>query len=130
MGLNLVVITYTFDVDVPAYIFNTEEEAKQFLKEDFEAEIRLQKEENNAKMIHSEFSEDGTYACMVFPDGDKVEWNVTFAADRRNILKVAYDACQITAADSNYDNLDQEKRDVVEEAANLVNAIENAGYAF
>ena len=42
----IVGIYYSFDCEMPMYIFDTEEEAKEFIKEDFENEMRIAQEEN------------------------------------------------------------------------------------
>ena len=56
-----VVFTYSFNNEVAVYLFETEEEAKDFLKSYYKEELRIDTEENE---WHSEgtISKDGWYA--------------------------------------------------------------------
>ena len=56
-----VIFTYSFDAEVSVYLFETEEEAKDFLKSYYKEELRIDTEENE---WHSEgtISKDGWYA--------------------------------------------------------------------
>ena len=56
-----VIFTYSFDNEVAVYLFETEEEAKDFLKSSYKEELRIDIEENE---WHSEgiISKDGWYA--------------------------------------------------------------------
>lgn len=56
-----VIFTYSFDDEVAVYLFETEEEAKDFLKSYYKEELRIDTEENE---WHSEgtISKDGWYA--------------------------------------------------------------------
>ena len=58
-----VIFTYSFDNDVAVYLFDTEEEAKQFLKGSFEEEVRIDTAENGGD-CESYISEDGDYASI------------------------------------------------------------------
>lgn len=72
-----VIFTYSFDDEVAVYLFETEEEAKNFLESSYKEELRIDIEENG---WHSEgtISEDGWYAKIeiYFGDGGS-EPNVT-----------------------------------------------------
>ena len=65
-----VIFTYSFDNEVAVYLFETEEEAKDFLKSYYKEELRVDIEESG---WHSEgtISEDGWYAKIetYFVDG-------------------------------------------------------------
>ncbi len=56
-----VVFTYSFDDEMVVYTFWSEEEAKAFLKANYEEELRIDREENG-RDPHGELSEDGWYA--------------------------------------------------------------------
>ena len=65
-----VIFTYSFDNEVAVYLFETEEEAKDFLKSSYKEELRIDIEENE---WHSEgiISKDGWYATIENYYGDK-----------------------------------------------------------
>lgn len=56
-----VVFTYSFDSEVSVYLFPDEEAAKLFLRNSFENETRIDKEENGWDTF-AEIDEDGWYA--------------------------------------------------------------------
>ncbi len=56
-----VVITYSFDEEMPVYIFPDEASAKAFLKKNFEEECRIDREENEW-VTTAEVCNDGWYA--------------------------------------------------------------------
>lgn len=68
-----VVFTYSFDDEMVVYTFCSEEEAKAFLKSNYEEELRIDREENGWDS-NGEISEDGWYAKITtaFPDCDDV----------------------------------------------------------
>lgn len=59
-----VVYTYSFDSDCAVYLFDTFEEARKFLTESFQEELRIDTEENGWSS-EGELSEDKTYAKIV-----------------------------------------------------------------
>ena len=65
-----VIFTYSFDDEVPVYLFNTEEEAKNFLRESYEEEMRIDIEENRWDS-EGTLSEDGWYAKIENYYGDE-----------------------------------------------------------
>ena len=75
-----VTINYSFDNDNPVFLFDTEEEAQAFMTQDFNNELEIQLNENGSA-VNSAITQD--YAEMSWPDGDKIEWNVTFCTDKR-----------------------------------------------
>lgn len=64
-----VVFSYSFDAETSVYLFDTEEAAKHFLRESFEEEIRIDREENGWE-VDAEISEDGmsAYIDCIFED--------------------------------------------------------------
>lgn len=65
-----VIFTYSFDGEVSVYLFNTEEEAKNFLRESYEEEMRIDIEENGWGS-EGTISEDGWYAKIENYYGDE-----------------------------------------------------------
>ena len=65
-----VVFTYSFDSDSSVYLFETEEEAKTFLRQTYEEELRIDAE--NGRDSEGFINEDGLYANITnsFDDGD------------------------------------------------------------
>ena len=65
-----VIFTYSFDDEVAVYLFETEEEAKIFLKSSYKEELRIDTEENewNSK---GTISDDGWYAKIENYYGDE-----------------------------------------------------------
>ena len=68
-----VVCSYSFDNDTAVYLFTNENEAKLFLKDNFEQEIKIDVEENGYD-TESFISSDGWYAKIInhFADHDNV----------------------------------------------------------
>ena len=58
-----VIFRYTFDEEIVVHLFATIEEAKKFLKDCYEEEVRVDTEENGWD-THSYFSEDGLSAAI------------------------------------------------------------------
>ena len=56
-----VVFTYSFDLDSAVYLFHDFESAVSFLRNSYEEEVRIDKEENEWETI-SEITNDGRYA--------------------------------------------------------------------
>ena len=63
-----VVFTYSFDQDCAVYLFDTEVEAVNYLRENYEEELRIEREENNQNPI-AYIEEDGWYAQITSGDG-------------------------------------------------------------
>lgn len=59
-----VIFTYSFDGDVAVYLFPDELSAKKFLRDAYEEELRIDKEENKFE-VYDEISDDGRYAKIV-----------------------------------------------------------------
>ena len=55
-----VIFIYSFDDEVAVYLFETEEEAKNFLANSYKEELRIDTEENEWNS-EGTFSEDGWY---------------------------------------------------------------------
>lgn len=58
-----VIFNYSFDGEVPVYLFADYESAKKMLKESYEEELRIDTEENGWDSI-GYMSEDGDYASI------------------------------------------------------------------
>ncbi len=75
-------IHYSFDSEVPVYLFDTEEKAKAELKAQFEKELKIQTEENGHVLgedIETAYDESGTWASItIFWDENKdvMEWTI------------------------------------------------------
>lgn len=73
-----VIVTYSFDETVPVYLRKTFEEAKTLLKELYEEEVRIDREEGNANECH--INEDGTEATITnfrrSGDTDVTTWRI------------------------------------------------------
>ena len=65
-----VIFTYSFDAEVSVYLFETEEEAKDFLKSYYKEELRIDTEENEWNS-EGTISEDGWYAKIENYFGDE-----------------------------------------------------------
>lgn len=77
-----VVVRYSFDTDTPVHLFDTEDEAIAFLRQDFENECHTDRENGHelGKDMSIHISPDGTYAKIehILANGDKdiTEWFV------------------------------------------------------
>ena len=58
-----VIFRYTFDPDTAVYLFETEEEAKEFMREAYEEEVRIDTEENGWNVEHA-MLDDGSHAYI------------------------------------------------------------------
>ena len=58
-----VIFTYSFDDETVVYLFENEESAKQFLKEAYEEELRIDTDENGWES-YGDIQEDGWYAVI------------------------------------------------------------------
>ena len=65
-----VIFTYNFDDEVAVYLFETEEEAKNFLESSYKEELRIDTEENEWNS-EGTISEDGWYAKIENYFGDE-----------------------------------------------------------
>lgn len=73
-----VVVTYSFDPDVPVRLFKEYDEARDYLKADWEKEVKIDTEENEWDTDY-EISAEGDYARITnrFADRDDVtEWRI------------------------------------------------------
>ena len=68
----IVGIYYSFDCEMPMYVFDTEEEAKEFIKQDFEKEMKYQEECD----MQVDGEQDDGFARILYPSGDFIEWNI------------------------------------------------------
>ena len=65
-----VIFSYSFDCEVAVYLFKTEEEAVQFLRDNYETELRIDNEENEWNSIGT-ISDDGWSAEIITSFGDR-----------------------------------------------------------
>ena len=68
----IVGIYYSFDCEMPMYIFDTEEQAKEFIQQDFKKEMKYQEECGNK--VYTQQS-DG-FAQIMYEDEAFIEWNI------------------------------------------------------
>lgn len=76
----IVGVYYSWDSEMPMYIFNTEQEAMDFILKDVEEEMRIQVEENQCyptAIYHYDFAQ------IRFDNGDIIEWNIGNVKDMR-----------------------------------------------
>lgn len=68
-----VVFTYSFDTDSAVYLFDTQEEAIDYMMKSFEEELRIDQEENGWNS-EGYVAEDKMYAEIIthYPSGDSV----------------------------------------------------------
>ena len=69
-----VVFTYSFSQDCAVYLFEMEQAAKDFLKENFDEEVRIEVQENK----HSPYaylSDDGWYGEII-DNGDSAYYHI------------------------------------------------------
>ena len=73
----IVGIYYSFDSEMPMYIFETEKEARDFIKKDFEEEKRIAEEEVN-NLNYCNHSVDFDWAVIHYEsdNDDFMEWNI------------------------------------------------------
>lgn len=74
----IVGIYYSFDFEMPMYIFDTEEEAKEFIKKDFEEEMKIQQE----SMFEVRGEHNDGFAKLYYDDGTFIEWNIGTVKNR------------------------------------------------
>lgn len=67
-----VIFRYTFDEEVAVYLFATEDEAKKFLRESFEEEVRIDMEENGWD-TNAYIDEDGRSAAIFNRFSDRTD---------------------------------------------------------
>ena len=78
----VVVIRYSFDSDVPVFIFNNEQECIDFINKEFIKDTVI------ATDIDETFiSDDGTYACITYRDNESIEWYSIYTTDKRGAIK-------------------------------------------
>lgn len=77
----VVVIRYSFDSDVPVFIFNNEVKCEDFIRKEFEKEIRIASDVDEAFI-----SDDGNYACITYCDNETTEWYATYTTDMRGAI--------------------------------------------
>ena len=74
------VIHYSFDSDVPVYLFDSEEDAKKELKRQFDEELRIQTEENGHVLgedIFTDVAEDWASITIYWDEEkDVMEWAI------------------------------------------------------
>lgn len=74
------VIHYSFDSEVPVYLFDSEEDAKKELKRQFDEELRIQTEENGHVLdedIFTDVAEDWASITIYWDENkDVMEWAV------------------------------------------------------
>lgn len=75
----IVIITYSFDKDVTTTVFDSEYEAIRHLRDDFEMECNIQKNENKKDIVETHNFDEG-WATLKTPDieGDftTMEWRI------------------------------------------------------
>lgn len=73
----IVGIYYSFDAEMPMYLFDTEQDAKDFIRKSFEEEKRIAANET-CNLNYCNHNEDFSWATIHYEsDGnDFVEWNI------------------------------------------------------
>lgn len=82
-NLHVVAVHYSFDREVPIWLFKTEQEAIDFIRKDYERELKIEIEENDRELgndIWAHISDDGTFAQIrvryTDEDDDITEWAI------------------------------------------------------
>ena len=76
------VIHYSFDSEVPVFLFDSEEAAIKKLKSQFDEELRIQTEENGHVLdadLETDVSPDGRWASIIIyydDQKDVIEWSI------------------------------------------------------
>ena len=70
-----VVFTYSFDQDCAVYLFDTEADAVRFLRDNYEEELRIEREENDQDPV-AYIETDGWYAEITGNDGCSCYYHV------------------------------------------------------
>lgn len=80
-----VIFTYSFDPDAQVFLFRSEEKAKNFLKESFEQEYRVELDENEWE-VDAEHNDDWTHASVThFGDFGEDVCEYHLSCDVRNV---------------------------------------------
>lgn len=82
----IVTIHYSFDSDVPVHIFETEKEAREFIKRDFEEELKMAKLDYSIPENISAFvSDDSDFAQIRWNNDsdDIMEWSIGRVIEHR-----------------------------------------------
>ena len=65
-----VIFAYSFDNDVAVYLFDDEEKAKDFLRSDYQEELRIERDENGFD-VDGVIDSDGWWAEITYHHGGK-----------------------------------------------------------
>lgn len=75
----IVIITYSFDIVVTTTVFDSEYEAFRHLRDDFEMECNIQKNENKKDIVETHNFDEG-WATLKIPDNEgdftTMEWRI------------------------------------------------------
>ena len=80
----IVGVYYSWDIEMPMYIFNTEQEAKNFIKENFEKEKRIA-DEGKIHLKYFSHTDDFDWATIHYDNDSNefMEWNIGSLKDMR-----------------------------------------------
>lgn len=65
-----VIFAYSFDNDVAVYLFDGEEKAREFLRSNYQEEIRIERDENGFA-VDGVIDSDGWFAEITYHHGGK-----------------------------------------------------------
>ena len=80
----IVGVYYSWDIEMSMYIFSTEQEAKNFIKKNFEEEKRIA-DEGKIHLTHLSHSDDFDWATIHYDNdcNEFIEWNIGSLKDMR-----------------------------------------------
>lgn len=79
----IVGVYYSFDQEMPMYIWDKEDMATDFIKTDSERETKISNDEGGTKVASYQHSDDYSWAKVEFEDGEFIEWNIGSVQDMR-----------------------------------------------
>ena len=82
--MSIVTIYQSFSVSSPALIFATEEEAINFIRNDFQYEIKMSEENGNSSIVSTDITSRGDWARINYEDSEFVEWSLAEITDMRH----------------------------------------------
>ena len=125
-------VTYSFDTTGAIYLFNTRDEATDYIHKDIDYEIEVQRESG---LPIPEVEHETGWARMTYDNGDTIEWYATTPKDRRGDtermrIRKAYNAVSdlLDAAPAESELDDPEVTEMYAEAKNFEQSVINLGF--
>lgn len=88
----IVGIYMTFDSEMPMYIFDTEEKAKEFIKDNYYKELEIAEQEEN--LMSFNITKDYSWARIDYINDedelDFIEWNIGSIYEQKQLIKLKF----------------------------------------